>query len=72
MGCDGRGGDPPISFIERPGTWNYGHQFLAGQPVETKSAVPGAPNELSLYATESYWTDNSSEIRRYTLPFASS
>ena len=53
--------------IERPGTWNYGHQFISWHPVETKSALPGAPNELSLYAPESYWTGNSSEVRRYTL-----
>lgn len=53
--------------IERPGTWNYGHQYLAWHLVETKSALDGAPDELSLYATESYWTDNSSALRRYTL-----
>jgi hypothetical protein len=53
--------------IERPGTWNYGHQFLSWPPVETKSALEGAPNELSFYAPESYWTGNSSEVRRYTL-----
>ena len=53
--------------IERPGTWNYGHQFIAWHPIETKSEIPGAPNELSLYAPESYWTGNSSEVRRYTL-----
>jgi hypothetical protein len=53
--------------IERPGTWNYGHQYLAWHVVETKSAWEGAPNELSLYATESYWTGRSSEVRRYTL-----
>ncbi len=53
--------------IEREGTWNYGHQYIAWHPVETKSALPGAPNELSLYATESYWTGNSSALRRYTL-----
>ena len=35
--------------------------------VETKSALEGAPNELSLYATESYWTGTSSALRRYTL-----
>jgi hypothetical protein len=29
--------------------------------------MEGAPKELSLYATESYWTDNSSKLRRYTL-----
>lgn len=53
--------------IERPGTWNYGHQFLSWHPVETKSTLEGAPNELSFYAPESYWTGNSSEVRRYTL-----
>jgi len=53
--------------IERPGTWNYGHQFIAWHLVETKSALEGAPNELSLYAGESCWTDHSSKLRRYTL-----
>ena len=53
--------------IERPGTWNYGHQYLAWHLVETKSSLEGAPDELSLYATESYWTDRSSALRRYTL-----
>jgi hypothetical protein len=53
--------------IERVGTWNYGHQYIAWHVVETKSALEGAPNELSLYAGESYWTGTSSELRRYTL-----
>ena len=53
--------------IERPGTWNYGHQYVAWHVVETRSALAGAPDELSLYAVESYWTGNSSELRRYTL-----
>ena len=53
--------------IERPGSWNYGHQYIAWHLVETKSALEGAPNELSLYAGESYWTGNSSALRRYTL-----
>lgn len=53
--------------IERPGTWNYGHQYVGWHVVETRSALPGAPNELSLYAVESYWTGRSSELRRYTL-----
>ena len=52
---------------EREGTWNYGHQYIAWHLVETKSALAGAANELSLYAGESYWTGNSSELRRYTL-----
>ncbi len=53
--------------IERPGSWNYGHQYIAWHVVETKSALEGAPNELSLYAGESYWTGSSSALRRYTL-----
>jgi hypothetical protein len=53
--------------IEREGTWNYGHQTIAWHLVETKSALEGAPDELSLYAVESYWTGNSSALRRYTL-----
>lgn len=53
--------------IEREGTWNYGQQYIAWSVVETKSALEGAPNELSLYATESYWTGSDSYLRRYTL-----
>lgn len=53
--------------IERDGTWNYGHQYIAWHLVETKSQLEGAPDELSLYATESYWTGNSSALRRYSL-----
>lgn len=52
---------------ERPGTWNYGHQFIAWQPIETQSRFEGAPNELSIYAVESYWTGSSDLLRRYTL-----
>jgi hypothetical protein len=54
--------------IERAGTWNYGHHCLAWGLVETKSLLgDDAPNELSFYSVESYWTGNSSELRRYTL-----
>ena len=53
--------------IEREGTWNYGHQYIGWHVVETKSSLEGAPNELSLYAVESYWTGDSSALRRYTL-----
>lgn len=53
--------------IERKDTWNYGQQYIAWQLVETKSDIEGAPNELSLYATEGYWTGNGSKLRRYTL-----
>ena len=53
--------------IEREGTWNYGQQFIGWGVVETKSPLEGAPNELSIYASESYWTGTSNILRRYTL-----
>lgn len=52
---------------ERPGTWHYGAQYAGWHAVETKSSLPGAPNELSLYATEGYWHGKGSSLRRYTL-----
>ena len=52
---------------ERPKTWLYGHQFIAWHAVETKSSLPGAPNELSLYASEGSWHGKGNAIRRYTL-----
>jgi len=53
--------------IQRPGQWKYGDNYIAWHVIETKSAIDGAPNELSLYATEGYWTGTSSQLRRYTL-----
>ncbi len=53
--------------IERPGTWQYGHQYIAWHVVETAGSLPGAPNELSLYASEDYWHGEGSRLRRYTL-----
>ena len=55
--------------IERPGTWNYGQQYQAWGLIETKSALEGAPNELSLYATEEYQSQQpiGTRLRRYTL-----
>lgn len=64
----------PEAFLrpgpERTGTWNYGHQYVAWQLVETPSTLaPDAPNELSFYAIENYWTghEGGSSLRRYTL-----
>ncbi len=53
--------------IESNGTWTYGDQYIAWHVVETKSDKEGAPNELSLYATENYWKGNASALRRYVL-----
>jgi len=52
---------------ERPATWLYGQQYIAWHAVETKSALPGAPNELSLYASEGSWHGKGNSLRRYTL-----
>ena len=53
---------------ERPGTWNYGHQFIGWHSVETASTLEGAPNELSLYGTEGVWLEKQGKVvRRYTL-----
>ncbi len=53
--------------VERPGTWQYGHQYIAWHVVQTPSQLPGAPPELSLYATERYWRGPGTILRRYTL-----
>jgi hypothetical protein len=53
--------------MERTGTWHYGQQYLAWHLVETQSALAGAPKELSMYATESYWHGKGSALRRFTL-----
>lgn len=52
---------------ERPDTWLYGHQYIACHAVETKSSLPGAANEMSLYASEGSWHGDGNAIRRYTL-----
>lgn len=52
---------------ERPDTWLYGQQYIAWHAVETKSSLPGAPPEMSLYASEGSWHGEGNAIRRYTL-----
>ncbi len=52
---------------ERPHSWAYGNQYIAWHVVETDSHLEGSPRELSLYASDSYWTGKSSRLRRYTL-----
>ncbi|MGN6533099.1 MAG: hypothetical protein ACTHK0_15260 [Ginsengibacter sp.] len=53
--------------IERKGTWTYGDSYIGWHLVETSSADESAPNEISLYATQHYWKDKASYLRRYTL-----
>ena len=47
--------------------WSYGDNYLAWHIVETDSADDDMPRELSLYATESYFTGKMSRLRRYSL-----
>lgn len=47
--------------------WSYGDNYLAWHVVETDSARDDMPRELSLYATESYFTGKDSRLRRYSL-----
>lgn len=61
----------PEAFL-RPGlrtrhNWAYGDNYIAWHVVETDSTTDDAPRELSLYATESYFTGKMSRLRRYTL-----
>ena len=53
--------------IGRNGTWQYGQNYLAWHAVQTKSSLPGAPDELSMYATEGYWHGKGGTLRRHTL-----
>lgn len=52
-----------------PGTnnWTYGDNYPSWGIVETRSDIPGAPNELSLYANEAYWKGTSCQLRRFTM-----
>jgi len=49
------------------GNWVYGDNYQCWGIVETKSSISDAPDELSIYAIEDYWTGNSCELRRFTL-----
>jgi hypothetical protein len=56
----------------RPGlrtkhNWAYGDNYVAWHVVETDSADDDSPRELSLYASESYFTGATSRLRRYSL-----
>jgi hypothetical protein len=51
----------------RPHTWAYGDNSPAWGILTTKSPLPGASEELSIYATEGFWTGESLEVRRYSM-----
>ena len=43
------------------------NNMASGSILETKSDTPGAPNELSIYSIEGYYSGKSSQLRRFTL-----
>lgn len=47
--------------------WSYGDNYIAWHVAETAATNDDAPRELSLYATESYFTGRQSRLRRYSL-----
>ncbi len=49
------------------GSWAYGDCYQGWGLLETASDIPGAPNELSFFASEGYWRGMANAIRRYTL-----
>jgi hypothetical protein len=52
---------------EAEGRWLYGDNYQSYGLWETKSDVPGAPNEISLHFNEGSWRDESSRLRRYSI-----
>jgi hypothetical protein len=59
------------AFI-RPGfrtkhNWAYGDNYIAWHVIETQSKFDDQANELSIFATESYFTGTMSRLRRYAL-----
>ncbi len=69
---DGRNFRQSNDVFLRPGlrtkhNWSYGDNYIAWHVVETESRKDDAPRELSLYATESYFTGRQSRLRRYSL-----
>ena len=69
---DGRNFRQSNDVFLRPGlrtkhNWSYGDNYIAWHVVETESTKDDASRELSLYATESYFTGRQSRLRRYSL-----
>ena len=61
----------PESFI-RPGlrlkdNWTYGDNYPAWGLIETASSIIGAPNELSMFATEAILQPGPVRLRRFTI-----
>jgi hypothetical protein len=49
------------------GRWIYGDNYQSYGLFETKSALEGLPNEISLHFNEGSWRDEMHRLRRYTI-----
>jgi hypothetical protein len=49
------------------GNWTYGDNYQSWGLIETPSDLPGAPAELSFFASEGYWRGSSSKLRRFSI-----
>ena len=53
--------------IQRPDSWYYDHNSVAWNMITTRSSLPGAPDELSFYASGGKWHGEGSVITRHTI-----
>ena len=53
--------------IQRPESWYYGHHAVAWNMVTTRATLPGAPDELSFYASSGEWHGQGTKLVRHTL-----
>ncbi|MBL4885418.1 MAG: hypothetical protein JKY95_12895 [Planctomycetaceae bacterium] len=47
--------------------WVYGDNYSSYGLFETKSDIPGLPNEISMHFDEGAWRDDIHRVRRYTI-----
>lgn len=52
--------------IQRPGSWYYGGAWFTWGMLQTPSAFPGAPDELSIYIQERFAPEAPGRLRRHT------
>lgn len=53
--------------IQRPDSWYYAHNDVAWNIATTKSSLPGAPDEMSFYASAGRWHGPGAKLIRHTL-----
>jgi hypothetical protein len=53
--------------LQGEGRWVYGDNYQSYGLFETKSDLPGLPNEISMHFNEGSWRDDVHRLRRYTI-----